>query len=66
MTNAIYIETGHMCPKLSTIKLASLAVPAAGPGYAERCMIQHTPGGCQAPTLPPDTEPRALRVPACT
>ncbi len=32
-----YDETGHMC-SMSRITLLSLAVPAAGPGYAERCV----------------------------
>jgi hypothetical protein len=34
-----YEETGHMCTG-SHIKLLQMAVPAATPSYAERCVVQ--------------------------
>ena len=37
LPRASYRSSGHMCTA-SRIELVSLAVPAAGPGYAERCV----------------------------
>jgi hypothetical protein len=48
LPSAGYRRSGHMCAPLSKIEFFNLAVPAAGPGYAERCV---GPGSLVHPPL---------------
>ncbi|GAX73476.1 hypothetical protein CEUSTIGMA_g928.t1 [Chlamydomonas eustigma] len=41
-TDPRYLATGHLCEH-SHVEFINLAVPAAGPGYTERCVLQHLP-----------------------
>ena len=51
-THEWYLSDGTICPltsskeseeRRSKIELVNIAVPAAGPGYAEQCALQHLP-----------------------
>lgn len=57
--SAHYEETGHMCSK-SHISFTSLAVPAAGPGYAERC--ERLLGCCFVLPLPECTSVHCIEL----
>eukprot|EP00798_Chlamydomonas_sp_ICE-L_P007667 gene7667-824_t len=41
-SSGAYLKNGHLCNN-SNISLYHLSVPAAGPGYTERCVLQHVP-----------------------
>eukprot|EP00798_Chlamydomonas_sp_ICE-L_P007716 gene7716-884_t len=45
-SSGAYLKSDHLCNN-SNISLYHLSVPAAGPGYTERCVLQH---------VPPDTD----------